>query len=82
VADADDGCPRVPDADQLDTDGDGAGDACDLDDDGDGVADAERRLPPHARPGAARHRQRRRGRRLRRRRRRRRRGRHRRRLPG
>ena len=31
-----DNCPLVSNADQLDTDSDGTGDACDTDDDGDG----------------------------------------------
>jgi serine protease len=43
-ADLDD-CPLTPNADQLDTDVDGAGDACDPDDDGDGVVDALDRCP-------------------------------------
>ena len=34
-----DNCPAVTNADQLDTDRDGQGDACDLDKDGDGVSD-------------------------------------------
>lgn len=34
-----DNCPSIKNADQNDTDGDGAGDACDDDDDADGVAD-------------------------------------------
>lgn len=34
-----DNCLALPNPDQLDTDGDGEGDACDTDDDGDGVAD-------------------------------------------
>ena len=40
IPDADDGCPTVADAAQVDTDHDGDGDACDPDDDGDGVPDA------------------------------------------
>ena len=45
VADATDNCPAVANADQLDTDSDGAGDACDDDDDNDGVPDAEDDYP-------------------------------------
>ena len=37
----DDNCPDDYNPDQLDTDGDGAGDVCDSDDDDDGVADTD-----------------------------------------
>ena len=40
VFDASDNCPAVANADQLDTDADGEGNACDTDDDGDGMPDS------------------------------------------
>jgi hypothetical protein len=45
VVDAVDNCPAVSNPDQLDTDGDGEGDACDADIDGDGVANAGDNCP-------------------------------------
>ncbi len=39
IPDSIDNCPTVANSNQLDTDGDGEGDACDLDDDGDGMPD-------------------------------------------
>ena len=39
IPDVSDNCPGVPNSEQLDTDGDGLGNACDLDDDNDGLPD-------------------------------------------
>ena len=41
VSDSLDNCPAVPNASQLDFDGDNTGDACDEDDDGDGLLDVD-----------------------------------------
>jgi hypothetical protein len=45
VVDTRDNCPDVANANQLDTDRDGEGDACDGDDDGDGVPDEDDNCP-------------------------------------
>lgn len=45
VLDDVDDCATTPDAQQLDTDRDGEGDACDADDDSDGVPDEDDRCP-------------------------------------
>jgi hypothetical protein len=55
IPDATDNCPSVPNADQLDNDDDGAGDACDPDDDNDGDPDVTDCAPfdPTINSGAA-----------------------------
>ena len=40
-----DNCPLVPNRDQIDTNGNGKGDACEDDYDGDGIADSEDNCP-------------------------------------
>ncbi len=53
VLNAADNCPLLANADQADTDADGAGDACDPDDDGDAVPDAGDNCPTVPNPGQA-----------------------------
>ena len=45
VADSEDNCPVIANANQFDTDSDGAGDACDADDDNDSRLDTEDNCP-------------------------------------
>jgi len=48
-----DNCPNVWNASQLDTNGDGQGDACDTDDDGDGLVDGADNCPKVINPAQA-----------------------------
>lgn len=53
VPDSSDNCPSTANSDQIDTDGDGQGDACDADDDNDNVPDAEDNCPLTSNPEQA-----------------------------
>lgn len=53
VGDVCDNCPARTNADQLDSDGDGMGNACDADDDGDGVPDTGDNCPLAPNPSQA-----------------------------
>lgn len=53
IPDEYDNCPTVQNEDQVDTDGDGKGDACDSDSDGDGVPDESDNCPKTENPEQA-----------------------------